>query len=287
MTLTGESGSAGSSAIPSIALNDENTMPVLGVGVADLSEGEAEHAVSAALEIGCRLIDTAAAYGNEAAVGRAIAASGIPRAELFVTTKLATEDHGFSRAQAACTESLERLGLDYVDLYLIHWPAPGQGKYVDAFGGMIQSRGEGHARSIGVSNFTDDHLSTVIDLTFVTPVVNQIELHPLLNQADLRKVNAEHNVVTQSYTPLVLGKLMDNPTVTSVAAEHGKTPAQVLLRWNVQLGNSVIFRSSKAEHIAGNLDIFDFELAGEHMDAINGLNDGTRLRPDPDSYEGS
>jgi 2,5-diketo-D-gluconate reductase A len=283
MTLTGESGAA----IPSIALNDENTMPVLGLGVADLSEDEAERAVAAALEIGCRLIDTAAAYGNEAAVGRAIAASGIPRAELFVTTKLATEDHGFSKAPAACSASLERLGLDYVDLYLIHWPAPAQGKYVDAFGGMIQSRGEGHARSIGVSNFTEDHLSTVIDLTFVTPAVNQVELHPLLNQADLRKANAEHNVVTQSYTPLVLGRLMDNPTVNSVAAEYGKTPAQVLLRWNVQLGNSVIFRSSKPERIATNLDVFDFELAGEHMDAINGLNDGTRLRPDPNTYEGT
>jgi len=283
MTLTGGSGAA----IPSIALNDENTMPVLGLGVAELSEDETERAVSAALEIGCRLIDTAAAYGNEAAVGRAIAASGIPRAELFVTTKLATEDHGLSKAGAACSASLERLGLDYVDLYLVHWPAPSQGKYVDAFGGLIQSRGEGHVRSIGVSNFTEDQLSTVIDLAFVTPAVNQVELHPLLNQDDLRKANAQHNVVTQSHTPLVLGRLKDNPTVTSVAAEYGKTPAQVLLRWNVQLGNSVIFRSSKPERIASNLDIFDFELAAEHMDAINGLNDGTRLRPDPNTYEGS
>ncbi len=283
MTLTGESGAA----IPSIALNDENTMPVLGLGVAELSEDETERAVSAALEIGCRLIDTAAAYGNEAAVGRAIAASGIPRAELFVTTKLATEDHGLSKAEAACSASLERLGLDYVDLYLVHWPAPSHGKYVDAFGGLIQSRGDGYARSIGVSNFTEDQLSTVIDLAFVTPAVNQVELHPLLNQDDLRKANAQHNVVTQSHTPLVLGRLKDNPTVTSVAAEYGKTPAQVLLRWNVQLGNSVIFRSNKPERIAGNLDIFDFELAAEHMDAINGLNDGTRLRPDPNTYEGS
>ncbi|BBZ48754.1 2,5-didehydrogluconate reductase A [Mycobacterium heidelbergense] len=283
MTLTGESGSA----VPSIALNDENTMPVLGLGVAELSEDEAERAVSAALELGCRLIDTAAVYGNEAGVGRAIAASGIPRAELFVTTKLATADHGFSKAPAACNASLERLGLDYVDLYLIHWPAPSLGKYVDAFGGIIQSRGEGHVRSIGVSNFTEEHLSMVIDLTFVTPVVNQIELHPLLNQAELRKVNAQHNVVTQSYTPLVLGKLLDNPTVTSVAGEYGKTPAQVLLRWNVQLGNAVVFRSSNAERIASDLDIFDFELAAEHMDAINGLNDGTRLRPDPNTYDGS
>jgi 2,5-diketo-D-gluconate reductase A len=283
MTLTGESGAT----VPSIALNDENTMPVLGLGVADLSDDEAERAVSAALEIGCRLIDTAAAYGNEAGVGRAIAASGIPRAELFVTTKLATEDHGFIKAEEACSASLEQLGLDYVDLYLIHWPAPSVGKYVDSFGGMIQSRGEGHARSIGVSNFTEDHLTTVIDLTFVTPAVNQIELHPLLNQAEMRKANAQHNVVTQAYTPLVLGKLMDNPTVTSVAGEYGKTPAQVLLRWNLQLGNAVIFRSAKAEQIASNLDVFDFELAAEHLDAINGLNDGTRLRPDPNTYDGT
>jgi 2,5-diketo-D-gluconate reductase A len=283
MTLTGEAGAA----IPSIALNDENTMPVLGLGVAEISDDETERAVSAALEIGCRLIDTAAVYGNEAAVGRAIAASGIPRAELFVTTKLATEDHGFAKAQEACSASLERLGLDYVDLYLVHWPAPAGGKYVDSFGGLIQSRGEGHARSIGVSNFTEEHLSMAIDLTFVTPAVNQIELHPLLNQTEMRKANAEHNVVTQSYSPLALGKLIDNPTVTSAAGEYGKTPAQVLLRWNVQLGNSVIFRSTKAERIASNLDIFDFELAAEHMDAINGLNDGTRLRPDPNTYEGS
>ncbi|WP_099194055.1 aldo/keto reductase [Mycobacterium innocens] len=281
--MTGESGAM----IPSIALNDENTMPVIGLGVAELSEDETERAVSTALEVGCRLIDTAAAYGNEAAVGRAIAASGIPRAELFVTTKLATADHGFTMAQEACKASLERLGLDYVDLYLIHWPAPAVGKYVDAFGGMIQSRGEGHARSIGVSNFTEEHVSNVIDLTFVTPAVNQIELHPLLNQAELRKSNARHNVVTQSYTPLALGRLMDNPTVTTIGGEYGKTPAQVLLRWNLQLGNAVVFRSSRPEHIAGNLDVFDFELAAEHMDTLNGLNDGTRIREDPLTYNGT
>jgi 2,5-diketo-D-gluconate reductase A len=273
--------------IPSLSLNDENTIPVLGLGVAELSDDETERAVSAALEVGCRLIDTAAAYGNEAAVGRAIAASGIPRAELFVTTKLATEDQGFNAARAACERSLERLGLDYVDLYLIHWPAESLGKYVDSWGGLIQSRGDEHARSIGVSNFTDEHISMVIDLTFVTPAVNQIELHPLLNQGELRKANAQLEVVTQSYTPLALGKLHDNPTVNSIAGEYGKTPAQVLLRWNVQLGNSVVFRSANPEHIAGNLDVFDFELASEHMDALDGLNDGTRLRPDPQTYTGT
>ena len=280
--MTGDSGAA-----PSIALNDENTMPVLGLGVADLSDDETERAVSAALEIGCRLIDTAAAYGNEAAVGRAIAASGIPRAELFVTTKLATAEQGFTIAVDACAGSLERLGLDYVDLYLIHWPAPALGKYVDSFGGLLQARSLGHTRSIGVSNFTEEYLSMVIDLTFTTPAVNQIELHPLLNQDEMRKSNAQHNVVTQSYTPLALGRLMDNPTVTSVAGEYGKTPSQVLLRWNLQLGNAVIFRSSTAEHIASDFDVFDFELAAEHVAAITALNDGTRLRPDPDTYDGS
>lgn len=277
---------APSPSAPSIALNDENTMPVLGMGVAGLSDDETERAVSAALEIGCRLIDTAAAYGNEAAVGRAIAASGIPRAELFVTTKVATADHGFTASREACKASLDRLGLDYVDLYLIHWPAPAVGKYVDAFGGLIQARGEGFTRSIGVSNFTEEHVSNVIDLTFVTPAVNQVELHPLLNQDELRKANAQHNVVTQSYTPLALGRLADNPTVTSIAGEYGKTPTQVLLRWNLQLGNAVIFGSSNAEHIATNLDVFEFELASQHMDAINGLSDGTRLREDPMTFAG-
>jgi 2,5-diketo-D-gluconate reductase A len=277
----------GAASPPSIALNDENTMPVLGLGVAELSEDETERAVSTALEIGCRLIDTASAYGNEAAVGRAIASSGIPRAELFITSKLATADQGFSSSQEACQASLQRLGLDYLDLYLVHWPAASLGKYVDSWGGLIQSHGDGHARSIGVSNFTEEHLELAVDLTFYTPAVNQIELHPLLNQDEMRQANARHNVLTQSYTPLVLGRLNDNPTVTSIAAEYSRTPAQVLLRWNVQLGNAVVFRSSKAEHIASNLDIFDFELAAEHMEAINGLNDGTRVREDPLTYAGT
>ncbi|SPM37647.1 Aldo/keto reductase, related to diketogulonate reductase, partial [Mycobacterium rhizamassiliense] len=281
--LTGESGTA----VPSITLNDENTIPVLGLGVADLSEDETERAVAAALEIGVRLIDTASAYGNEAAVGRAIAASGIPRAELFVTTKLATADQGFAKAPEACTASLERLGLDYLDLYLVHWPAAAQGTYVDSFGGLLQARSTGLTRSIGVANFTEEYLQMVIDLTFTTPAINQIELHPMLNQGEMRKTNAQHNVLTQSYTPLALGRLLDNPTITSVAAEYGKTPAQVLLRWNVQLGNAVVFRSANPERIASNIDIFDFELADEHVDAINALDDGTRLRPDPETYEGA
>jgi diketogulonate reductase-like aldo/keto reductase len=280
--VTGESGAY----VPSIALNDENTMPVIGLGVAELSDDETERAVSAALEIGYRLIDTASVYGNEAAVGRAIASSGIPRAELFITSKLANADQGITSSQAACKVSLERLGLDYLDLYLIHWPAAQLGKYVDSFGGLIQSRAHGLVRSIGVCNFTEEHLSTVIDLTFVTPAVNQIELHPLLNQAELRAVNAAHNIVTEAYSPLAVGRLVDNPTVTSIAGEYNRTPAQVLIRWSIQLGNVVIPRSAKPERIASNFDVFDFELAAVHMEALNGLNDGTRVREDPLTYTG-
>ncbi len=272
--------------VPSIALNDEYTMPVLGLGVAELTEDETERAVSTALEIGYRLIDTAAVYGNEAAVGRAIAASGIPRAELFVTTKIANADQGFQASQDAARVSLDRLGLDYVDLFLIHWPMAQLGKYVDTFGGLIQARGDGITRSIGVCNFTEEHLETTIDLTYVIPAVNQIELHPLLNQAELRAVNARHNIVTEAYSPLAVGRLIDNATVTSIAGEYGRTPAQVLIRWSIQLGNVVIPRSANPERIASNFDVFDFELTAAHMETLNGLNDGTRVREDPLTYTG-
>ena len=283
MTSTGQSGAA----VPSIGLNDENSMPALGLGVAELSDAETEHAVATALEIGYRLIDTASAYGNEAVVGKAIRESGIPRAEIFVTTKLATDDQGYQSSQDSLKASLDRLGLDYVDLYLIHWPNAQNGKYVDSFGGMLRSREDGLTKSVGVSNFTPENLSDIIDLTFVAPAVNQIELHPMLNQAALRAVNAEHGIVTEAYGPLGVGKLLDNPTVTSIAGEYGKTPAQVLIRWSLQLGNVVIPRSSSPERIATNADVFEFELATEHMDALNALDDGTRFRPDPETYTGT
>lgn len=273
-------------AFPSVTLNDDRTMPTLGIGVAELSEAETERAVSTALELGCRLIDTAKVYGNEAAVGRAIAASGIPREEVFVTTKLANADQGLTAAIEACKGSLERLGMDYVDLYLIHWPAPSLGMYVDSFGGLIQTRELGLVRSIGVCNFTADHLDDVIDLAFETPSVNQIELHPLLNQAELRAANAERGIITQAYSPLAVGRLLAHPTVTAIAGEYGKTPAQVLIRWSLQLGNAVIARSAQPERIAANLDVFGFELADEHMASLGGLNDGTRVREDPLTYAG-
>ncbi len=274
-------------AIPSVTLNDDHTMPVIGLGVGELSDAETEAAVSAAIEAGYRLIDTAAAYGNEAAVGRAIASSGVPREDLFVTTKLATKDQGFQSSQDALKASLDRLGLDYVDLYLIHWPAGEHGKYVDSWGGLLASQNAGLTRSIGVANFHEEHLSNIIDLSFVTPVINQIELHPLLNQAALRAVNAGRGIVTEAYGPLGVGRLLDHPTVTSVAEAHGKTPAQVLIRWSIQLGNVVIPRSSSPERVKSNLEVFDFELTDDEMATFNGLDDGTRFRPDPESYTGT
>jgi 2,5-diketo-D-gluconate reductase A len=274
-------------AIPTMALHNDAQMPVLGLGVAKLSDAETESSVLAAIESGCRLIDTAAAYGNEEAVGRAIAASGVDREELWVTTKLGTSKQGFESAQQSCKASLGRLGLDYLDLYLIHWPAPSVGKYVESFAGMIQSRDEGHVRSIGVCNFTEDHLKAVIEETNEIPAVNQIELHPRLNQAELRQTHADHDVVTQSYSPLGVGRMLENPIVTSVADEYGRTPAQVLVRWNLQLNNVVVSRSSKPERVAENLDVFDFRLEDQHMDAFEALHDGTRVLHDPMVFTGT
>jgi 2,5-diketo-D-gluconate reductase A len=275
------------SAIPAVALNDDNSIPSLGIGVGELTDAETERAVATALEVGIRLIDTAAAYGNEAAVGRAVAASGIPRAEIFITTKLATGDHGFRAAQDACKASVERLGTDYVDAYLIHWPGGDPGTYMHSWGGMLKVREDGLAKSLGVCNFSAEDLSNIIELTFSAPAINQIELHPLLNQAALRAANAEHDIVTEAYGPLGVGRLLDNPAVTAVAAEYGKSPAQILIRWSLQLGNVVIPRSATPERIVENSDVFEFELAAEHMEALNALDAGTRFRPDPATYTGT
>ncbi len=272
-------------AVPTVTLNDDHTIPVLGVSVSDLPPDEAEAAVAAALTAGYRLIDTTAG-GNEEAVGRAIAESGIPREELYITTKLATGDQGFQSSQDACKASLARLGLDYLDLYLIHWPAEQNGKYIDAWGGIMKSKEVGDTRSIGVSNFTPEHLSNIIDLSFFTPAVNQVELHPLLNQDALRQVHAQHSIVTEAYCPLGAGALLNNPAVDAVAAAHGNSAAQVLIRWSIQLGNVVIPRAADPARLAENIDVFDFELTDAEMATLSGLDDGTRFRPNPDTYAG-
>ena len=267
--------------IPTVTLNDDHTIPVLGLGVSDLSPAEAEAAVTAGLAAGYRMIDTAAG-DNEEAVGRAIAAAGIPREELYVTTKLATAEQGFQSSQDACRASLARLGLDYLDLYLIDWPAEENGKYIDAWGGIMKSKEVGDTRSIGVSNFNPEQLSNIIDLSFFTPAVNQVELHPLLNQAELRAMHAQHSIVTEAYCPLGSGTLLTHPEVTAAAAAHGKSPAQVLIRWNLQLGNIVIPRAATAEKLVENLDVFDFELSDDEVEKLSGLDDGTRFRPNPE-----
>jgi 2,5-diketo-D-gluconate reductase A len=274
-------------AVPTINLNDGHAIPVVGLGVGELSDDEAERAVATALESGYRLIDTAAAYGNEAGVGRAIAASGVPRSEIFVTSKVATQDQGFTTTKEAFQRSLDKLGLDYLDLYLVHWPAAKLGTYVDSYGALMVLQQDELIRSTGVANFAEEYLRTIIELSYHTPAVNQIELHPLLNQAELRAVHARYGIVTEAYSPLAVGKLLDNPTVASIAQAHGKTAAQVLIRWSVQLGNVVISRSAVPERLVSNLDVLGFELTDADMESLNGLNDGTRLRPDPLTYTGT
>jgi 2,5-diketo-D-gluconate reductase A len=272
---------------PTITLNDDYEIPVVGLGVAELSDDDTERAVSAALEVGYRLIDTASAYGNEGAVGRAIAASDVPREELFVTTKVATQDQGYNTTKDAFAASMERLGLEYLDLYLIHWPAASLGKYMDTYGSMQKMQHDGLIRSIGVCNFLEEQLETIGDLTYTFPVVNQIELHPQLNQAELRAFDADHGIVTEAYSPLGVGKLLDNPTLVSVGQAHGKSPAQVAIRWSLQLGNIVIPRSGNPWRIKENIDVFDFELTDDEMASINALHDGTRFRQDPATYTGT
>lgn len=257
--------------IPTVTLSDDKTMPVLGISVSELSPEAAEQAVTNALEAGYRLIDASTAEGIEEAVGRAIAASGIPREELYIATKLATEDQGFQSSQDTCKASLARFGLDYVDLYLVDWPAELNGKYIDAWGGLMKAKEVGQTKSIGVSNFNAEQLSDLVDLTYTVPTVHQLELHPKLNQADMRAVHADKSITTQAYSPSADGALLDDATVVSVAAAHGKSPAQVLIRWNLQLGNVVITRGSDPAQIAENADVFDFELTPAEVESITAL----------------
>jgi 2,5-diketo-D-gluconate reductase A len=271
-------------AAPLITLNDGHAVPAVGLGVFQVPPAETEPAVSSALRAGYRHIDTAAAYRNERETGRAVAESDVPRDQLYVVTKLWNSDQGYDSTLKAFDASMDRLGLDYLDLYLIHWPQPAQGKFVETFKAFAHLRDQGRVRSIGVSNFEPEHLMVLIDATGIVPAVNQVELHPRLPQAELRKVHAQRGIATEAWSPLGQGELLTHPTVTTVAEECGRTPAQVLIRWHIQLGNIVIPKSVNPARIASNFDVFDFELSANQMATISSLDDGTRLGPDPRTF---
>ncbi|EGG44250.1 MULTISPECIES: aldo/keto reductase [Streptomyces] len=271
-----------SSKVPPIILNNGVEMPQLGFGVWQVADDEAERAVSTALEAGYRSIDTAAIYGNEEGTGRAIASSGLPREELFVTTKLWNADQGHDSTLRAFDTSLKKLGLEYVDLYLIHWPMPDRGTFVDTYKAFEKLYEEGRAKAIGVSNFLPEHLTTLLEATSVVPAVNQIELHPQLQQQTAREVHAEHGIATEAWSPLGSGKgLLDVPAIVAIARKHGRTPAQVVLRWHLQLGNVVIPKSVTPSRIKENFDVFDFSLDEEDLGAISALDEDRRLGSNP------
>ncbi|MEU3190433.1 aldo/keto reductase [Streptomyces sp. NPDC006992] len=270
--------------VPTITLNNGVTMPQLGFGVWQVPADEAATAVTTALESGYRSIDTAAAYENEEGVGRALAASGLPRDEVFVTTKLWNADQGYDTTLRAFDASLAKLGLDFVDLYLIHWPMPEVDRYEETWRAFEKIHADGRARAIGVSNFQPAHLNRIIQLGGTVPAVNQIELHPRLQQSVPRAFHADHHIATEAWSPLGQGgDLLDDPTLGGIAERHGKTVAQVVLRWHLQLGNVVIPKSVTPSRVRENIDLFDFELSGEEMARIAELNTDTRIGPDPDT----
>ncbi|MFI0216867.1 aldo/keto reductase [Streptomyces lydicus] len=274
------------SKVPAITLNNGIAMPQLGFGVWQIPDDEAFTAVGQALETGYRSIDTAAIYGNEEGTGKALAASGIPREELFVTTKLWNSDQGYDSTLRAFDASLGKLGLEYVDLYLIHWPLPAQDNYVATYQALEKIQAEGRAKAIGVSNFQPAHLERLLAETSVVPAVNQIELHPQFQQAESRAFHARHGIATEAWSPLGQGKgLLEDPTIGRLAAKYGKTAAQVVLRWHLQLGNVVIPKSVTPSRIAENIDVFGFELDAEDLAALAGLDAGKRLGPDPATFD--
>jgi 2,5-diketo-D-gluconate reductase A len=271
-------------AAPARTMLDGNEIPMLGFGTWPLDDDAAFAAVGAALRTGYRLIDTAALYGNEAGVGRAIADSGVPRGEVFVTTKLRGAQHGYERTVTGLDESLARLGLDHVDLYLIHWPLPGMGLFVDSWRALVDLRAAGKARSIGVSNFTPHHIEQLVESTGVLPAVNQVELHPDFAQPELRAWHDTRGIVTEAWSPLgPHSDILSHPAIAAVAAAHGRTPAQVVLRWHVQIGAVPIPKSAHPERMRQNLAAFDFELSADDMAALAGLDRGNRCGGDPDT----
>src|SRR3954469_8516328 len=267
--------------IPTLSLG-EVQIPQFGVGVFQVPPEDTVENVTTAIGLGYRHIDTAKAYNNEAQVGQAVRASGLSREEFFITTKLWNSDHG--NAERALKDSLGRLEMDYVDLYLIHWPAPGQDRYVEAWQALVEAQRAGLTRAIGVSNFQPEHLARIIDATGVTPAVNQIELHPYFQQAELRAEHERRGIVTESWSPLAQGAVLDDPVITEIAQAHDRTPGQVVIRWHLQLGCVVIPKSVTPARIAENFDVSGFELADDEMQRIATLDRGERIGPDPDVF---
>ena len=271
--------------IPAVLLNNGVTMPQLGFGVFLVPADEVVEPVRVALETGYRLIDTAKLYGNEEGVGRAIAASGIPRDEIFVTTKVWNTEQGYDSTLRAFDDSVKRLGLDQLDLYLIHWPMPAQDRYVDTWRALERLYADGRVRAIGVSNFAETHLERLLAETGTAPAVDQVELHPGFTQDSLREFNRAHGIVTESWSPLGRGQgLLDSPVVEAIAAAHDRTPGQVVLRWHLQLGLVVIPKSVRPARIRENFAVFDFDLDDSEMSALSALDQPGRIGPDPDAF---
>ncbi|MFX1758806.1 aldo/keto reductase [Rhodococcus sp. As11] len=273
-----------SSTIPTVTLNNGVEIPQLGFGVFQIPEDETTAAVSAALETGYRHIDTAAIYGNEAGVGRALADSGLSRDELFITTKVWNSDQGYDATLRAFDTSLTALGLDRLDLYLIHWPTPARDVYADTWRALERLVEEGRLRAAGVSNFQPAHLQRLLDGSSLVPTINQIELHPGLQQSELRAFHAEHGIATEAWSPLAQGAVLDDEAITSIAGRTGKSPAQVVLRWHLQLGNVVIPKSVTPSRIRENFEVFDFELTDEDMSTITNTDRDLRTGPHPDQF---
>ncbi|MCX6386364.1 MAG: aldo/keto reductase [Solirubrobacterales bacterium] len=270
--------------IPNILLRDGVEIPQIGFGVFQVPPAETAEVVGRALLAGYRHIDTAAIYRNEVGVGEAIRASGLDRSDVFVTTKCFNDDHGYEQATAALRASLDRLKMEQVDLYLIHWPVPSKDLYLETWRALIDLQAQGLARAIGVSNFEPSHLARIIKETGVTPVINQIELHPRLQQPVLRRTHAELGIVTEAWSPLAQGDVLEDPVISQIANAHAKTAAQVVLRWHLQLGHVVIPKSVTQRRIEENLDLFGFQLSVGEMEAIGGLDVGQRRGPDPNVF---
>jgi 2,5-diketo-D-gluconate reductase A len=267
---------------PTLSLDDGAMIPQLGLGLYKVPAGDAEALCSAAIELGYRHLDTAAFYANEAEVGRAVRDAPVPREELFVTSKVWKDDNGFDTTLRAFDASIGRFGFETLDLYLIHWPVPSTDRYVDTWRALVRLQEEGRVRSIGVANFHPHHVERLIAETGVSPVVNQVELHPWLPQAAVREFDAARGIRTEAWSPLARGRVLGTPLLDDLADKHGRTPAQIVLRWHVELGNIVIPKASSPQRLRENLDVFDFALDDEDLAALATLESGERTGRDPD-----